>query len=525
MIKKIGFAMWLVAMASQSFAKGGIEISGVRVWTAPDHTRLVFETNGAAEHNVMRLQEPDRLVLDIKDAKFKKIPDSKLFTNQRVAGMTYALKDGKDLRIVLDLKSQIRPKSFSLKPGGQYGHRLVLDLFDQSEAAQEEPKVVKTLEDSSSLRDIIVAIDAGHGGDDPGALGKKKHSQEKDVTLAIARQIKKLVDAQPGMRAVLTRDGDYYIGLRKRTEIAREKKADLFVSIHADAAYDSSARGASVFVLSRKGASSEAARWLADRENAADFAGGVSLDDKDDVLASVLLDLAQTGTQSASQSAASRVHSELSGISKLHGNMVQNAGFMVLKSPDIPSMLVETGFISNPDEERKLTTSSYQQSVAKAVFQGILGYFNEAPPIGTRLAASKFGSSTKVDVAQSSPARPSAENAKPIVVAQADTKSAVDASAARSKQLREAAEDAVNASLQAGKAEANSNAKLAAAGSNAPANAKASSKGSDKYVIKAGDTLVRIADKHQVTLAALRQENNLAGDKILTGQVLRIPEI
>jgi N-acetylmuramoyl-L-alanine amidase len=310
--------------------------------------------------------------------------------------------DPKSLRIVVDLKRVVRPKSFVLKPAPPHGHRVVVDLLDTdaSPAAVQAAAVAKALvvkpsaaaaESKSppaaapSGRDIVIAIDAGHGGDDPGAIGARG-SREKEITLAIARRLERLVRTEPGMRAVLTRSNDRFVPLRQRTQIARRHKADLFVSIHADAFNDPRARGSSVFVLSDRGATSEAARWLAERENAADLVGGVKLEDKDDVLASVLLDLSQTGTRQASLNVAGNVYDELGKLGEVHGSQVQQAGFVVLKSPDIPSMLVETAFISNPDEENRLTNPAHQELIAQAMLRGIREYFRRSPPPGTLLA-------------------------------------------------------------------------------------------------------------------------------------------
>jgi N-acetylmuramoyl-L-alanine amidase len=261
---------------------------------------------------------------------------------------------------------------------------LVVDLYPVE--ATRKPRVAKSTSDIGRARDVVVAVDAGHGGEDPGATGSRFRTKEKMVTLEIARRLKRLIDAEPGMRAVLTRTGDYYIGLRKRMALARKHRADLFVSIHADAFRDKRVRGASVYVLSQRGASSEAARWLAEKENASDLVGGVSLDDKDDVLASVLLDLSQSATQHASLSAAAKVYGELGRVGKTHGRRVQQAGFMVLKSPDIPSMLVETGFISNPGEETNLRDPKYQERMARAIMKGVQRFFEASPPPQTLLA-------------------------------------------------------------------------------------------------------------------------------------------
>jgi N-acetylmuramoyl-L-alanine amidase len=359
----------------------------VRVWSAPDHTRLVFDIDGPVDHRLFSLEGPDRLVVDFNDATLDK-PVAVDADNHYLSGVRYAKRKDGVLRVVLDLKQAVRPKSFLLKPNERYGHRLVIDLFDKAQAAST-PRPVKRADEIKQLRDVVVAVDAGHGGDDVGALGRSRRTYEKDVVLQIAKRLADIINAEPGMRAVLTRSGDYFIPLRKRMEIAREQRADLFVSIHADAFRDPRARGASVFVLSNRGASSEAARWLAESENASDLVGGVSLDDKDEVLASVLLDLSQSATRQTSLEAADNVYNELGKHTKVHGRRVQHAGFVVLKSPDIPSMLVETGFISNPTEEANLRDPQHQQRLAGAVFKGVRDYFQNAPPPGTRLAELK----------------------------------------------------------------------------------------------------------------------------------------
>ena len=360
------------------------QVAGVRLWTAPDHTRLVFDTTEPTEHKVFSLTGPDRLVIDFSDTTLGDGFSTKAIKDKHLAGMRRAMRPDGSLRVVLDLKQPVRPKTFLLKPNSSYGHRLVVDLYPVE--ATRKPRVAKSASDIKRARDVVVAVDAGHGGDDPGAAGSRHRTKEKQVTLEIARRLKRLIDAQPGMRAELTRTGDYYVGLRKRMTLARKHRADLFVSIHADAFRDKRVRGSSVYVLSQRGASSEAARWLAESENSADLVGGVSLDDKDGVLASVLLDLSQSATRHASLSAATRVYRELGRVGKIHGRRVQQAGFMVLKSPDVPSILVETGFISNPEEERNLRDPKYQERMAKAIMVGVKKFFNEAPPPGTLLA-------------------------------------------------------------------------------------------------------------------------------------------
>jgi len=292
---------------------------------------------------------------------------------------------GDFLRVVLDLKKQARAKSFLLAPNKHYGHRLVVDVYDEK---QEQAVKVEKAPAPGEYRDVVVAIDAGHGGEDPGAIGPRG-THEKKVVLQIARKLADAVNRELGMRAVLTRSGDYYLPLRKRIELARRHKADLFISIHADAFTNRRVSGASVYVLSNRGASSEHARWLAERENASDLIGGVSLDDKDSLLASVLLDLSQTASLEASINVAEQVLAGLKKVGKVHKPGVESAGFAVLKSPDIPSLLVEAAFISNPQEEKHLNSPAYQRTLASAVAAGVKRYFEDNAPDGTLLANRK----------------------------------------------------------------------------------------------------------------------------------------
>ncbi len=357
----------------------------MRLWAAPDHTRVVFDTSGPIEHTLFSLNDPERLVVDVPAVRTGASLQAQGKAVGLVKGIRTAQQDTGDLRIVLDLERLTKPRSFTLKPGGQHGHRLVIDLYE-TEASQKATVKKSVAEKTTRLRDLVIAIDAGHGGDDPGAIGPGR-TREKDVVLSIAKRLAALVEQEPGMRPVLVRQGDYYIGLRKRINIARKHGADLFVSVHADGFRDRRVKGSSVFVLSRRGASSEMARWLAEKENAADLAGGVRLDDKDDLLAEVLLDLSQTATIEASVEVAGNMLGELKHLGKTHKSSVQQAGFVVLKSPDIPSVLVETAFISNPSEERKLRDRRHQEALARAMLRGIKGYFASHAPPGTHLAA------------------------------------------------------------------------------------------------------------------------------------------
>ncbi len=373
--------------ALPSFAGEVLDIKKVRLWTAPDNTRLVFDVTGRIDHQLFKLHKPERLVLDLTGIRFQQ----SVLNNLPAGGVVKAIRSAKrgenDVRVVLDLGGSVKAKSFLLKPNKEYGHRLVVDLFPDSVKAVKASYQIKTTA-TSPLRDLVIAIDAGHGGEDPGARGKRG-TREKDVVLSISRKFAELVKKEKGMRPVLIRDGDYYLGLRKRMSRARAKNADLFISIHADAFNKASASGSSVFVLSPHGASSEMARWLAKRENAADLVGGVSLDDKDGLLAEVLLDLAQTATLDYSRDAANRVLREMGRVGKVHKDSVQKAGFMVLKSPDIPSLLIETAFISNPDEEKRLRSSKHQQKIAEAIMKGVRAYFDANPQPGTVMASNK----------------------------------------------------------------------------------------------------------------------------------------
>lgn len=355
------------------------------MWSSPDSTRLVFDTNAPLDHSVLVLRNPDRVVIDLKNTRAEQLQENLDFSQSHILRIRSAPRDDSDLRVVLDMKVPVNPKSFVLNPTQGYGHRLVLDL-DQIQTQDSMP-VVKTVQSTigTDSRPVVIAIDAGHGGEDPGAIGPHG-THEKLVVLQIARKLQSLVQQETGMSAVMIRDGDYYVSLRGRMQKARALKADLFVSIHADAVRNGHARGASVYVLSEKGASSEAARWLAASQNDSDLIGGVSLDDKDDLLASVLLDLSQNATIAASTDVADKILSEIRHVGKLHKMDVERAAFMVLKSPDIPSILVETGFISNRKEEGFLRDGNFQTRIARALLKGIRKYFKDNPPPGTLLA-------------------------------------------------------------------------------------------------------------------------------------------
>ncbi|HET7922255.1 MAG TPA: N-acetylmuramoyl-L-alanine amidase [Gammaproteobacteria bacterium] len=360
------------------------EVSDARVSGNARHTEVSFQISNPAEHSLFTLGSPDRIVIDLNHAR------------QQPAGFTArgglverirSAPHGKDgLRIVLDLAGKATPRSYL-----RNGDELVVDLYASGQAAASESPV-KTARTPAPPgkpgRDIVVAVDAGHGGMDSGARGAH-HLLEKTITLQIARKLAARINRQPGFKAVLTRDGDYYLKLRQRIDRARAAHADIFISIHCDASRAHDADGATVYALSQHGATSEHARWLADQENDADLIGGVSLSDKTNMLASVLLDLSQTATISASLDVGGRVAQDLSRLGPMHRDDVQQAAFVVLKSPDIPSILVETGYITNSHESRQLASNAYQDKVANAILRGVVNYFDQYPPPGTELALTK----------------------------------------------------------------------------------------------------------------------------------------
>lgn len=396
------------------------DVDNVRLWAAPDHVRLVFDMSGAPQANIFSLDDPRRLVIDLDDSRLEANMAAIDLEGSAISRIRSGARNGDDLRVVLDLNRQVEPRHFTLAPNDQYGHRLVVDLEYPGESAVEDPidpiesmireqeiaagraqaearasgQPTATVDAATAAkphpkRDIIIAVDAGHGGEDPGA-GGPRGTKEKDVVLAIARKLKALIDATPGYKAVMPRDGDYYVGLRQRTLLARDQKADFFVSIHADAFKSPRPTGSSVFALSQSGATSETAKWLAVTENRSDLIGGVdgnlNLADKDETLRGVLLDLTMTATLNDSLAAGGQVLDQLDKINSLHKSRVEQAGFVVLKSPDIPSLLVETGFISNPQEERRLRDPGYQGQLARAIFKGIDAHFHQSPPPSSLIA-------------------------------------------------------------------------------------------------------------------------------------------
>jgi N-acetylmuramoyl-L-alanine amidase len=439
------FCFWLFSFE----ALAAPTLVATRVWPAQEYTRVTFEAKNPLKHYFQTLKNPERLVIDLEgidlNAELTDLAKRVREDDPYIKGVRVARYKPTVMRVVFDLKTDVKPSIFPLAPVGEYKHRLVLDIYPARTSDPllallsttdvelprntQEPKtpLEATLKNETELKDapkidappekspakpepaqqsetparpaeaaqpkprekakkpavarlITVVVDAGHGGEDPGARGRRG-THEKNVTLAIAKRLKTMIDAEPGMRAVLTRDGDYFIPLNQRVNKARKVQADLFVSIHADAFMQPHANGSSVFALSERSATSAAARWLAQRENEADLIGGVNLDVKDPYLAKTLLDLSQTATINDSLKLGKAVLGELGGINRLHKAHVEQAGFAVLKAPDIPSILVETAFISNPDEEARLRDPEYQDKMASAITAGIKAYFSKNPPL------------------------------------------------------------------------------------------------------------------------------------------------
>jgi N-acetylmuramoyl-L-alanine amidase len=369
-----------------------VDVRHIRLWAEPDNTRLVVDLSGRAQHSLSVLHDPERVVLDVPGAKLAKSARAPSAAGGAIKRVRVSRGPAGNLRLVLDLSRPITAKSFLSAPNAHYGYRLVVDLSGSGTPRADRP--IRAKHAPAEARDLIIAIDAGHGGEDPGAIGKNG-TREKDVVLAIARELAARINSETGMKAVLTRNGDYFVPLRDRMRRARAQQADLFVSVHADSIRDRTIDGSSVYILSERGATNEASRWLAERENASDLIGGVSLDDKDGVLASVLLDLSQSASINASQVAAERVLHGLTQAGEIRKHEVQRAGFVVLKSPDIPSMLVETAYISNPQEEVRLRTPAHQAKLAAAIRQGVHDYFYANPPMGTRIAQIAGGDRTR----------------------------------------------------------------------------------------------------------------------------------
>ena len=393
MLITLGAIAWVLASV---LTVSAADVNAVRLWRAPDHTRLVLDLSEAAEFSTLSLDNPERFVIDLSQSRLTASLTALPLEGTPLSGVRSGIRQGADLRLVFDLSASVRTSVFLLPPNDTTGHRVVVDLFDKTPT--EEPEPVLSVESLESRRDIVIAIDPGHGGEDPGALGPGG-LREKTVVLQIARRLENQLAKIPGFKPMLVRTGDYYVSLKNRRDKARALEADLFVSIHADAFREKSARGASVYALSMRGATSTTAQYLADTENAADLVGGVELAEMDPMLAGVLADLSMTGTLDASLNLGALILEQIDGVARLHKKRVEQAGFAVLKSPDVPSLLIETGFISNPGEAERLATPAYQDKMARAIRRGIQSWFARQPPPGTLLAWQREQGGREVTIA------------------------------------------------------------------------------------------------------------------------------
>ena len=402
MIKKVfelGIVAVLVGGASVAMAAAA-ELREATLAATGTSAQLTLDVAGTTTQKIFTLDRPRRVVIDLAHtglARGFRVPQG----SGVVAEVRTGHQLGGTLRIVVQLKAPAPARSTWMPETSSGRHQLIVSFGDAAPEADTTPRVVRAPHaPADSDRDVVVAVDAGHGGQDPGATGPRG-THEKDVVLPIARLLAERINGEPGMRAVLTRNRDEFLVLRDRIKRARVAKADMFISVHADSIANHDVTGASVYILSERGATNESARWLAERENAADLMGGVTLDDKDNTLASVLLDLSQSANISASMTAAQRVLAALDNVGQVRKAQVQQAGFVVLKSPDIPSMLVETAYISNPSEELRLKSPRQQANLADAIFAGVRNYFEQNPPVGTRFAQARRA--TIASVAATSP--------------------------------------------------------------------------------------------------------------------------
>ena len=477
-------------------AQAGI-VESVRSYRAPDHTRVVFDLSGPVRHQVFTLENPDRVVIDLEDTRLAGNFEGLDLDEGPLRAIRSAPRDGSDLRVVFDLRARVQPRSFSLGSNEQYGERLVIDLYDQQGSARRTTASVAELADGK--RDIVVAISAGHGGEDPGAIGVDR-IQEKHVVLALAREIADILRQTPGYRPVMVRESDYYVDLRRRTEIAHANHADLFLAIHADAFSSSRARGATVYALSQSGATSEQAQRLAEKENAADLIGGVgsvSLTDKDATLASVLLDLSMTASIASSLEVGDRIIASLGRVARMRRSQVEQAAFVVLKS-EIPSLLIEAGYVTNPDDARNLNSPAFRRQFAGAVVNGLTSWFYDRPPRGTLIAWQKENG-----------VAPSRH-----VVAAGDSLSEIAERYRVSLALLKSANGIRGDVIFVGQ-------ELEIPGAGGAGGGPSLSY--LEHTITRGETLSGIAAVYAVPLDRIRETNQLNSDTIRVGQVLRIP--
>lgn len=492
------FVLCLLIAGTSSLLQAA-EVNDVRMWRAPDHTRLVFDLSAAVEYELFTLNNPDRVVIDIANSNTLNPLNGLDFTESPIRAIRTGPRNNNDLRIVLDLAASIRPESFILAPNSEFGDRLVVDLYDtQSRASSNSSVITPAPVSTDEKRDIVIAISAGHGGEDPGALGYDGRLKEKNVALAISRALFNRLNSMPGYQPVMIREGDYYVELKRRPEIARQHRADLFVAIHADWYRNSRARGLTVYALSGDRADRENSARVAEKENSSDLLGGVggdlALGGLDDDVALTLVSLQMAWSMEQSLIAGTRMLESLDGITTIRRDKVQQASLQVLNSPDIPSILVETGYLTNPEEARRLNTSGFQERLASAMAQGVMNYFYDSPPVGTLVAWQKENG-----IVPGSYTVKSGDSLS--VIAQRFGISSSDL-----KTVNQLNSDTIHIGQVL---------TIPGGVQNQPT----------EHTIRSGETLSEIAQLYRVSLASIRAVNDLNGDRILVGQVLKIPTL
>ena len=496
-VSKVIRQVLVLLLGSSGIGLQAAEVVDLRMWRAPDHTRLVLDLSDAVEYSSFLLEDPHRFVVDIKssftDLSFSGID----FSDSPISGIRSGVRNGDSLRIVLDLTSAVEPETFSLAPNSEFGERLVLDLYDKTGSQQSQSaNLPENRTGSEARRDIVVAISAGHGGEDPGSIGYDGRIKEKNVTLAISQALYERLEKLPGYKPVMIREGDYYVELKRRPEIARRNRADLFVAIHADWYRNSRARGVTVYALSGDRADRENSARVAEKENSADLLGGVggdlALRELDDDVALTLVSLQMAWSMEQSLMAGTSILDSLAGVTRIRKTKVQQASLQVLNSPDIPSILIETGYLTNPEEAQRLSNRNFQERMALAIADGVANYFYEAPPDGTLVAWQRANGVIPTSY----------------TVRRGDTLSEIAEQFSLSVTELKSINGLQGNTIQIGQV-------LELPGSDSSL--------TSEHKIQRGETLSEIAQFYRVSLADLRAANNLRGDRILIGQTLIIP--
>lgn len=496
-VSKVIRQVLVLLLGSSGIGLQAAEVVDLRMWRAPDHTRLVLDLSDAVEYSSFFLEDPHRFVVDIKSS-FTDLSFNGLdFSDSPISGIRSGVRNGDSLRIVLDLTSAVEPETFSLAPNSEFGERLVLDLYDKTGSQQSQSaNLPENRTGSEARRDIVVAISAGHGGEDPGSIGYDGRIKEKNVTLAISQALYERLEKLPGYEPVMIREGDYYVELKRRPEIARRNRADLFVAIHADWYRNSRARGVTVYALSGDRADRENSARVAEKENSADLLGGVggdlALRELDDDVALTLVSLQMAWSMEQSLMAGTSILDSLAGVTRIRKTKVQQASLQVLNSPDIPSILIETGYLTNPEEAQRLSNRNFQERMALAIADGVANYFYEAPPDGTLVAWQKANGVIPTSY----------------TVRRGDTLSEIAEQFSLSVTELKSINGLQGNTIHVGQV-------LELPGSDSSL--------TSEHKIQRGETLSEIAQFYRVSLADLRAANNLRGDRILIGQTLIIP--